>query len=263
LSALYDANVELLGEVSDRPKSAGFVDKVKQATQYWMAVADAIPDWQRGGKGVLSASELRKEKINTHSVVLRALGGIGNTVLTDYPQEWHAYVQRLADIDWRKSVGASVNPLWDNVCIVAGSVVSNRQARRAVLAVLKRELGLHLPNQEASLLHSLEREVGRLPRGLRTPMGDYYQPILQALNESGGSARVNDVLERVEQLMKGVLREVDYEPLPSNTEMLRWRNTAQWARDAMVREGLLKSNSPRGVWEITEAGRMPLTTGAS
>ena len=122
-------------------------------------MADAIPDWQRGGKGVLSASELRKEKINTHSVVLRALGGIGNTVLTDYPQEWHAYVQRLADIDWRKSVGASVNPLWDNVCIVAGSVVSNRQARRAVLAVLKRELGLHLPNQEASLLHSLGREM--------------------------------------------------------------------------------------------------------
>ena len=174
-------------------------------------------------------------------------------------------MQRLADINWRKSVGASVNPLWDNVCIVAGSVVSNRQARRAVFTVLRREIGLPLSNQDASLLHSLEREAGagRLPRGTRTPVGDYYQPILQALNESGGSARVNDVLERVEQLMKGVLREVDYEPLPSNTEMLRWRNTAQWARDAMVREGLLKSNSPRGVWEITEAGRMPLTTGAS
>jgi len=251
LSALYDANVELLDEMPDRPKSAGFADKVKQATQYWMAVAEAIPDWQRVGKGVLSAPELRKEKINTHSVVLRALGGIGNTLLTEYPLEWHAYVRRLADIDWRKSVGASVNPLWDNVCIVAGSVVSNRQARRAVLAVLKRELGLHLPNQEASLLHSLEREMDRLPRGLRTPMGDYYQPILQALNESGGSAKVSDVLERVEQLMQDVLREVDYEPLPSNAEMPRWRNTAQWARDAMVREGLLKSNSPRGIWEIT------------
>ena len=250
LSALYDANVELLGEVPDRPKSADFADKVKQATQYWMAVADAIPDWQRVGKGTLSAPELRKEKINTHSVVLRALGEIGSTVLTEYPLEWHAYVQRLADIDWRKSAGASVNPLWDNVCIVAGSVVSNRQARRAVLAVLKRELGLHPSNQEASLLRSLEREVGRLPRGSRTPMGDYYQPILQALNESGGSARVNDVLERLEQSMKGMLREVDYEPLASDG-MLRWRKTAQWARDAMVKEGLLKSNSPRGIWEIT------------
>jgi DNA-sulfur modification-associated/Mrr N-terminal domain len=264
LSALYDANVELLGEVSDRPKSAGFAEKVRQATQYWITVADAIPDWQRVGKGILSAPELRKEKINTHSVVLRALGGIGNVLLTEYPLEWRTHVQRLVDIDWRKSVGASVNPLWDNVCIVAGSVVSNRQARRAVLAVLKRELGQHQSNQETSLLHSLEREVGvgRLPRGARTPVGDYYQPILQALNESGGAAKVNDVLERVEQLMKGMLREVDYEPLASDS-MLRWRKTAQWARDAMVKEGLLKSNSPRGIWEITEAGRMLLTKGAS
>ncbi len=80
-------------------------------------------------------------------------------LLTAHPQEWSAYVQRLADINWRKSVGASVNPLWDNVCIVAGSVVSNRQARRAVFTVLKREIGLPLSNQDASLLHSLGREM--------------------------------------------------------------------------------------------------------
>jgi DNA sulfur modification protein DndB len=163
LSALYDANVELLGDVTDRPRSPGFADKVKQATQYWMTVADAIPDWQRVSKGVLSASELRKERINTHSVVLRALGGIGNTVFTAYPREWRTYVQRLADIDWRKSVGASVNPLWDNVCIVAGSVVSNRQARIAVLAVLKRQLDLPLSIQEVNVLNSLERKGSVYP----------------------------------------------------------------------------------------------------
>ena len=35
----------------------------------------------------------------------------------------------------------------------------------------------------------------------------------------------------------------------------RWRNTAQWARNAMVKEGLLASDSPRGVWEITAEGK--------
>ncbi|RMH13146.1 MAG: hypothetical protein D6698_14360, partial [Gammaproteobacteria bacterium] len=34
-----------------------------------------------------------------------------------------------------------------------------------------------------------------------------------------------------------------------------WRNTAQWCRNTMVREGLMKSDSPYGIWEITEAGR--------
>ena len=36
---------------------------------------------------------------------------------------------------------SSANPLWDAVCITAGSVVSNRQARAATLAILLREIG--------------------------------------------------------------------------------------------------------------------------
>lgn len=32
------------------------------------------------------------------------------------------------------------------------------------------------------------------------------------------------------------------------------RNTAQWARNSMVKEGLMASDSPRGIWEITDEG---------
>ncbi len=102
------------------------------------------------------------------------------------------------------------------------------------------------------------RNLGRLHMGLRTPEIAYYQPILEALNESGGSAEMNEVLERVEPLMRGILREVDYEPLASSSDMLRWRNAAQWARNTMVEEGLLKVDSPRGIWEIADAGRRSL-----
>jgi restriction system protein len=73
---------------------------------------------------------------------------------------------------------------------------------------------------------------------------------------------LNDILTGIEQLMKSVLKPVDYEPLPSQPDSPRWRNTAQWERDTMVKEGLLKSNSPRGVWEITEAGRQALAKSA-
>ena len=71
---------------------------------------------------------------------------------------------------------------------------------------------------------------------------------------------MSDVLKKVEQSMKEVLKSVDYDQLNSNTD-IRWRNTAQFARNTMVRKGLLKSNSPRGRWEITEAGRKSLTNG--
>jgi len=40
----------------------------------------------------------------------------------------------LTELDWRKSVGNKVNPEWENVCITAGSVLSNRQARVATLS---------------------------------------------------------------------------------------------------------------------------------
>lgn len=108
---------------------------------------------------------------------------------------------------------------------------------------------------ERGNIHLKRRNLGRLQRGLRTPEIAFFQPILKALIELNGSAEMDDVLEKVGQSMKGVLRQVDFEPLASGTEMLRWRNTAKWARNTMREEGLLKSNSPQGIWEITEAGR--------
>lgn len=102
--------------------------------------------------------------------------------------------------------------------------------------------------------HAERRNLGRLRRGLRTREEAYYVPILKALESLGGSAQMHLVLDRVQHSMHGVLRDVDYEPLASEPDMPRWKNAAQWARNSMVKEGLLKSNSPRGWWEVSEAG---------
>jgi len=99
------------------------------------------------------------------------------------------------------------------------------------------------------------RNLGKLRKGIRTPESAYYQPILQVLEQMGGSGKVADILDRVGKLMKPILKDVDYQPLASNPDNPRWRNAAQWARNSMVNEGLLKTDSPRGVWEISEAGR--------
>ena len=40
----------------------------------------------------------------------------------------------------------------------------------------------------------------------------------------------------------------------NSPDNLRWRNAAQWARNSMVNDSLLKKDSPRGVWEITPKG---------
>jgi restriction system protein len=99
------------------------------------------------------------------------------------------------------------------------------------------------------------RDLGRLARGLRTREDAYRVPILQSLVDIGGSAPMAEVLDQVRQRMEGTLKDVDYQPLASDPELPRWRNTAQWARAAMVKEGLIKGDSRRGIWEISDAGR--------
>ena len=102
------------------------------------------------------------------------------------------------------------------------------------------------------------RNLGRLRKGLRTPEAAYYLPILDALTELGGSAKMQAVLEKVYETMRPVLKDVDHQPLASDPDMPRWRNSAQWARNTMRQEGLIKEDSPHGTWEISEAGRQRL-----
>jgi len=105
------------------------------------------------------------------------------------------------------------------------------------------------------------RNLGRLRKGLRTPESAYYLPILKALSELGGGAKMQAVLERVYETMKPILKDVDHQPLASDPDMPRWRNSAQWARNTMRQEGLIKDDSPHGTWEISEAGRQRLEEG--
>jgi DNA sulfur modification protein DndB len=116
LSSIYDATDELLqadGEITHNEAAA-------KALEFWTAVSKVIPDWAKVKAGDLKAVELRQEKICAHSVVLRALGSAGAELIATYPTTWKEHLLDLADVDWRK-----INPQWENVCIIANSVVSN------------------------------------------------------------------------------------------------------------------------------------------
>lgn len=55
--------------------------------------------------------------------------------------------------------------------------------------------------------------------------------------------------------MRPLLNEFDYQKQSLGADT-RWHNTAQWARFKLVKEGLLKSksDSPHGVWELSDKG---------
>lgn len=137
LAALYDANRELL----KGREEADILSNEKMLTEYWSVVAKNMPDWTSVQTHHKEARELRSEKIASHSTVLRALGGLGLELMKD--KDWKNRLSGLQDIDWTKR-----NSDWENVCIIANSVVSNRQARAATKAYIKDKLGMPLSDAE-------------------------------------------------------------------------------------------------------------------
>lgn len=109
-------------------------------------------------------------------------------------------------------------------------------------------MGLRTPAQTGS--GKKVDTIGKKP--LRRP--EYRIPILESLIELGGKGKANEIFILVEKKLKRKLSEVDYEVLPSGTD-IRWKNRAGWERAELVHEGFMKKDSPRGIWEITAKGR--------
>ena len=164
-----------------------------------------------------------------------------------------------AEIDFVNNVGAKAFAARDyDRAREALERAGTLTAFRDKVAGLRREwdeLAAVAESQEDEETKAQRRDLGRLRKGLRTPEAAYYRPILEVLAEMGGSGETGEVLDRVGRKMKSLLKDVDYDPLASEPGNPRWRNAAQWARNSMVREGLLKADSPRGVWQISDKGR--------
>jgi len=109
------------------------------------------------------------------------------------------------------------------------------------------------------ILVAPDEKTPRLPKGLKTPQSTYRVPILHALVALGGEADINIVLERVQALMGDQLNAYDLDTF-ADGKTIRWRNTAQWARNTLREEGLIRDDTPRGVWGISDAGRQWLKT---
>ena len=88
-----------------------------------------------------------------------------------------------------------------------------------------------------------------------SPRRNYGLPILRALESLGGSGVTHQVLNLVYQFMEAAneLREIDKSRRSDG--QFYWNNRTQDMRRELINKGLMKDDSPRGVWEISDAGR--------
>ena len=170
LSALYDATQELFrANAVLHDEETSVPSLVQIGREFWQAVSDAMPDWQKVKAEHLRAVELRQESIASHAVVLRAIGAAGGELMKARSDDWKEELLKLKTINWSKQ-----NHDWDGICIIANSVVSNRQARAATKSYIKRHLGLELSDAERRSLQMPEimKEVQELLESHGSGEGD-------------------------------------------------------------------------------------------
>lgn len=122
----------------------------------------------------------------------------------------------------------------------------------------------HLADEMEDILHDLKTRIRRdvepanskKPRRKRSqaPKTDnsvLREHILRALKKLGGSARVADVIEEIDGQLEGKLLPGDLEWRESTNEYA-WQNNVKWERYRMTQDGLLRSDSPRGHWQLNK-----------
>jgi hypothetical protein len=120
-------------------------------------------------------------------------------------------------------------------------------------SVLRRLLGIDPGGRgKTSGVASPKKGGGRASPGSILPEYEYEIPILEELVARGGRGHATEITDAVGRRLGDRLTDLDKELLDSGE--VRWRNRVQFTRLTLKQRGLIASNSPRGIWEITDAG---------
>jgi hypothetical protein len=122
----------------------------------------------------------------------------------------------------------------------------------------------HLADELEGLLKGLKVRLGRAsegdtankphakrPRSPKTSNARLRELIVEALRRHGGSCHKSDVLRYMEQKLAEKLLPADME-WRETTRDHAWQNNAAWERHQMTKDGVLKTGSSRGIWELSE-----------
>ena len=134
----------------------------------------------------------------------------------------------------------------------SGGGIEGNRVPRAPRVASRSSVGGTGPRRRPSTKQADNRGA-RPPKGSLLPEADYVLPLLESLVELGGSAPTSTVVRRIGEKLVDKLTDYDRAIIKSGD--VRWKNRVQFVRLGLIREGLISKESPRGIWEITDAGR--------
>nr|WP_280181275.1 DNA sulfur modification protein DndB [Nocardia farcinica] len=142
LSGFFTANKALLEGLAENENDK----RVQLAAQFWEVVAEKFPAWRQVSNGEVSASEIRRDFIHSHGIVLHALGKIGNALYreTTARSALSEQLEKLREIDWHRANTAD----WEGRATVGGRVSKGSSNVLLTTAFIRRVLNLPLPPDE-------------------------------------------------------------------------------------------------------------------
>ena len=173
--------------------------------------------------------------------------------------EQEAQLRAIAKaVEQLEKAGVTVpDPLRAEKTRLAASLAMHTDAKQAlgqladefqdILQDLRERLGQKAATPEA-------KPRGKHSKSPKTEKAVWRKLIIEALTQLGGSAHKNDLYQKITRNYEDKFLPRDFEYLPDG-KRIAWKNYCDWEGTLMRKEGLLKADSPRGVWELSEAHR--------
>lgn len=149
LNTFYSANKTIAGR------------KMKKNTEeflmeYWTAVVAHMAQWQELRHKEITKVDLREQYIATQSIVIQALGRLGNYFYYNPEANMQECIKKLNNINWNRNAN-----IWYLRAISGtGRIITNKKAALLIANVLKKEMGIPFSKEEQNAEDALLKTIG-------------------------------------------------------------------------------------------------------
>ncbi len=146
LSGIYQATGALLGKRKNESISS---EEQRLAQEFWTRLGETIPEWKLAAERKVTSSELRRDYVHAHGIILHALGLAGHTLLQQHPADWTTCISHLNGVDWSRSNTS----LWEGKAMNNGKMSKQWQNVQASAAAIRSILNVPVTQEVSETEH--------------------------------------------------------------------------------------------------------------
>ena len=148
LNTFYSANKIIAGR-----KEKKNIEKF--LIEYWTAVVEHMVQWQELKDKKITKVALREKYIATQSIVIQALGRLGNYFYMNPEVDMKKYIKRLDNINWKRNA-----KVWYLRAISeTGRIITNKKAAVLIANVMKKEMEIPLSKEEQKAENEMQKTI--------------------------------------------------------------------------------------------------------